>query len=106
MIVDIGIMKQIHGKYMTEKKARTPKKQPDHKDIIGRNLSVGDYVSVVVRNRLHVAKVIKLNPKMVKIRILNAATNKWYAGEHNRYPSDMALLDGEYLTMYILKTSA
>lgn len=91
---------------MIEKKERTPKKQPEHKDIIGRKLSVGDYVSVVVRNSLHVAKVIKLNPKMVKIKILNSTTNKWYSGEHNRYPSDMAILDGEYLTMYILKSSA
>ena len=76
-----------------------------HKDIIGRTLKVGDFVSVVIYNRLEVAKVIKLNPKMVKVKILNVKTNLWYTGEHNRYSKDMALLDGEYLTLYLIKTS-
>lgn len=76
-----------------------------HKDIIGRQLKVGDFVSVVIYNKLEVAKVIKLNPKMVRVKILNVKTNNWYKGEHNRYSTDMALLDGEYLTMYLIKTS-
>ena len=83
----------------------TKKPLPEHKDIIGRNLKVGDFVSVVIYNNLQVAKIVKLNPKMVKVKVLNAKTNNWYSGEHNRYPSDMALLDGEYLTMYLIKSS-
>ena len=106
MILDIGIMKTIHGKYMTDKKVKTPKKEPEHKDIIGRTINVGDFVSVVVHNSLHVAKVIKLNPKMVKVKILNAKTNNWYNGEHNKYSYDMVLIDNEYLTMYLLRSSA
>lgn len=90
---------------MTEKK-RTPKKELVHFDIIGRKIKVGDFVAVSVYNRLEVAKVIKINPKMVKIQILNANTNTWYKGEHNRYPTDMAILDNEYLTFYLIKQSA
>lgn len=91
---------------MTEKKTRVPKAAPEHKDIIGRTINVGDFVSVVISNSLRIAKVVKLNPKMVKVKILNAKTSNWYSGEHNKYSYDMALIDGEYLTMYILKTSA
>ena len=82
------------------------KQQPNHKDIIGRPINIGDFVATVIANKLHVGKVIKLNPKMVKVRLLNTKTTNWYNGEHNKYPSDMALIDGEYLTMYILKNSA
>lgn len=98
-------MIQIHGKYMTIQKKRITKPAPDHKDIIGRRLKVGDYVAVNVYNRLEVAQVTKLNPKMVRIKILNAKTNQWYTGEHNRYPVDMAILDSEYLTFYLIKNS-
>ena len=87
-------------------KKRPPKKEIEHTDIIGRKIKVGDFVAVTVYNSLSVAKVIKLNPKMVKIQLLNANTNKWYNGEHNRYPVDMAILDNEYLTFYLVKNSA
>lgn len=84
----------------------TTKKEIEHNDIIGRRINVGDFVAVTIYNSLSVAKVIKLNPKMVKIQLLNAKTNIWYNGEHNRYPTDMAILDNEYLTFYLVKNSA
>jgi len=79
------------------------KHPPEHKDIIGRTLNVGDFVSVVIYNKLQVAKIIKLTPKMVRVKMLNAHHNFWYNGEHSRYSSDMALLDGMYLTTYLIK---
>ena len=77
-----------------------------HYDVIGRPINVGDFVAVTIYNKLQIGQVIKLNPKMVKVKLLNVKTSNWYSGEHNRYPSDMALLDGEYLTFYLLKNSA
>ena len=91
-------MKTIHGKYMKETEIK-------HYDVIGRPINVGDFVAVTIYNKLQIGQVIKLNPKMVKVKLLNVKTSNWYSGEHNRYPSDMALLDGEYLTFYLLKNS-
>lgn len=84
---------------------QTTKKEITHNDIIGRKIKVSDFVAVVVYGKLSVAKVIKLTPKMVKIQILNASTNIWYNGEHNRYPDDMAILDNEFLTFYLIRSS-
>lgn len=81
------------------------KQLPEHTDIIGRKLKIGDFVATTISNQLHIAKVIKLNPKMVKVRLLNVNTTTWYNGEHNRYSVDTVLLDGEYLTLYLLKNS-
>jgi hypothetical protein len=89
-----------------EKKTRIPKPEPEHKDILGRKLTVGDFVAVTIFNDLKIAKVIKLNPKMVKVKILDVKNNNWYRGEHNRYSEDMAIVDGMHLTAYLIRESA
>jgi hypothetical protein len=89
-----------------EKKTRIPKPEPEHKDILGRKLTVGDFVAVTIFNDLKIAKVIKLNPKMVKVKVLDVRNNNWYRGEHNRYSGDMVIVDGPYISMYIIKNSA
>lgn len=79
------------------------KKEIEHTDIIGRKITVGNFVATTIKDRLQVGKVLKLTPKMVKIKLLNAHTTDGYNGQHNRYPEDMAILDSEYLTFYLVK---
>ena len=76
-----------------------------HLDIIGRWIQVGDYVAAINCGALHVAKVTKMTPKMVKVKILNAGINNWYSGEHFRYAADLAVIDGQYLTMHLIRNS-
>jgi|688.fasta_scaffold13361_24 hypothetical protein len=90
----------------TEKKTRTPKPLIEHRDILGRLLKIGDVVAVSLHNNMKIARVTKLNPKMVKVQLLNVKTSTWYTGSHNKYPEDLVIVDGPYVTMYILKTSA
>lgn len=90
----------VHGENMKQKKVI------EHRDIIGRKLNVNDYVCVCVNNTLRVAVVIKLTAKMAKIKILDAERNRWYTGEHYRYPSDLIVMgENEYLTMFLLKAN-
>lgn len=89
---------------MTTNTDVTRKKKPpiEHKDLLGQPLKVGDFVAVVHSNALHIASIIKLNPIMVKVKLYDLTRNGWYKSEFNRRPSDMILLDGEYLTLYLL----
>lgn len=67
---------------------------PAHTDILGRALTVGDYVVYPYSNTLRLGKVEKLNPKMIKIQ------SKYSI---NKYPKDTAKLEGPDLVMYLLK---
>lgn len=68
---------------------------PEHKDILGRIIKIGDHVAYPDSNRLQLGKIDKLNPKMVRVQRGN-----W---EFNKYPSDVVVLDGPDLVMYLLK---
>lgn len=68
---------------------------PEHKDILGRKLKVGDHVAYPDSNTLQLGKIDKLNPKMVRIQKGSWAVNK--------YPNDVVVLDGPDLVMYLLK---
>jgi len=72
-----------------------------HFDLLGREINVGDVVAVSTHNSLMIASVTKLNPKMVKVmRIPNKRSS-----ELNKYPSDMVVVPGADVTMYLLKNS-
>jgi hypothetical protein len=91
----------------TDKKpaAKRTKKEIIHHDIIGREIPINSFVVFSVGSELRLAKVIKLTPKMVRVRIVNAVTRTWYNGEHTRYPQDVAVLpQDEYLTLHLIKT--
>lgn len=84
--------------------ARKPKKEIIHHDIIGRPIPLNSFVAFSVGSELRLAKVIKITPKMVRVRVVNANVTSWYRGEHTRYPCDVAVLhEDEYLTMHLLK---
>ena len=71
----------------------------EHRDILGQTLAVGDCVVYPSMNSMSIGTVIKLNPKMVKVRRVGA---KRY-GESNKYPADLAKVSGAEVTMYLLK---
>jgi len=71
---------------------------PEHTDILGRPLEVGQCVAYAAGNRLYVATVVKLNPKMVKVK--QAGTK--YNSEHHKHPGDLVVLEGADVTFYLL----
>jgi hypothetical protein len=79
------------------------KPAPVHQDKLGQEIEVGACVAVAHHNSLAVAIVIKLTPKMVRIKIANITTNSWYYGHHNKYGDQMVVLEGPSVTMYLLK---
>ena len=74
------------------------KEIPEHKDILGRVLAVGDHVAYPDSNSLRLGKIDKLNQKMVRI-----TTGKEWRSTVNKYPIDTVKLDGPDLVMYLLK---
>lgn len=87
---------------MTE--ARVKKAPPEHKDKLGRLISVGDFVAYPSRNSLEFGKVMKLNNKMVGV--IPAVSKYKIYGNTNKYPVDLVRLDPSDMTWYILKNSA
>lgn len=75
-----------------------PKEIPEHKDILGRVLAVGDHVAYPDSNGLRLGKLDKLNQKMVRV-----TTGKEWRSTVNKYPIDTVKLDGPDLVMYLLK---
>lgn len=74
------------------------KEIPEHKDKLGRTISIGDFVAYPQSNSLYVGKITKLNPKMVKVLALPRA--KW---DHNKYPDDVVKLEATDMTWFMLK---
>jgi hypothetical protein len=72
---------------------------PVHCDILGRLINVGDCVAMPMSNSLQIAKVTKLNPKMVQVSRIGSR----YHSTTNKYPNDLVILDSQDVTMYILK---
>jgi hypothetical protein len=75
-----------------------PKQIPEHKDILGRVLAVGDYVAYAESNAMRLGRIDKLNPKMVRV-----TTGRGWNPNINKYPIDTVKLDGPDLVMYLLK---
>ena len=69
-----------------------------HYDKLGTELVPGDYIHAPNGNRNSViAQVIKLNPKMLTIKVIGARRTT------NAYPSETVKLDTNLVTMYILR---
>ena len=76
---------------------------PEHYDKLGRLLSEGDCVAFPSSNTLCIGTITKVNPKMLKVKQLGS-TGYWARGT-NKYPSDLVKLEGEDVTMYLLKNA-
>ena len=83
---------------MSEKKEKAP---IEHRDKLGRLLKVGDCVAYPGSNTLFIGTIKKLNPKM--LGVARVGKNNW--GPSNKYPSDVVLLDGPEVAMYLLRES-
>jgi len=72
---------------------------PEHQDILGQPLGIGDAVVFPSSNTMYVGTITKLNPKMVKVKRVGTK----YSWEQNKYPTDLAKVSGAEVTMYLLK---
>ena len=79
------------------------KPAPEHKDKLGRDISVGDFVAYPTHNSLEFGKVMKLNNKMVGV--LPAIQKYRHSKNTNKYPADLVRLDAKDMTWYILRNS-
>lgn len=71
---------------------------PEHRDILGQLLALGDCVVFPSSNSMYVGTITKFNPKMVKVKRVGTK----YSWEQNKYPSDLAKVSGPEVTMYLL----
>lgn len=84
----------------------TKKEIPVHLDILGRPVEVGDFVAVSRSNKLEVSQIIKLMPKMIKVKIVGKSKSWSWKGEENVYSSEAVKIEGPDLTVYLLKQGA
>ena len=74
-----------------------------HSDRLGRDITIDCIVAYSSGNMLEIGKVTKLNPKMVKV--IPIGPRGWRDSETNKYPSEMVVLEGADVTMYLLKAN-
>ena len=78
------------------------KKTTEHEDILGQPITDGCYVAASHRNNMYVCKVIKVNPKMLRILDVKSKHESdqdgWLV-----YPSETVKLSGEDAIAFILK---
>ena len=77
------------------------KEEIRHQDLFGQELEIDDCVVYPVSNTMHVGKIIKLNPKMVKVQRVG---NKGWRSEVNKYPTEVVKVQGTEVKMYLLKS--
>lgn len=77
----------------------TQKEIPQHRDLLGNMIKVGDCVAYPQSNTLQIAIVSKLNPKMVQIKRVGLR----FDYTQNKYSKDLVVLDSQAVTMYLLK---
>lgn len=77
---------------------------PEHKDKLGRLISIGDFVAYPSHNSLGFGKVVKLNNKMVGV--VPAVSKRPVYKNTNKYPDDLVRLEASDMTWYILKNSS
>lgn len=74
---------------------------PEHRDLLGQPLALGDCVVFPSHNTMYVGTVVKLNPKMIKIKRVGSRST-W---QQNKYPQDLVRVQGAEVTMYLLKNN-
>jgi len=78
--------------------------QPEHKDIIGRKIGIGDFVAFPQDKTLYVGRIIKLNKHM--LRLQRITQSKFLADEVNKYSKDCVLLPSRDMDFYILRVAS
>ena len=72
-----------------------------HKDILGKDITVGSHVAAPHHNTMVLARVLALTPKMVKLEKLNTVSFR----EIKKYAWECVLLEPNDVTYYILRNS-
>jgi len=83
-----------------QKPKRSPKSvEPTelHKDLLDREFKVGQYVAVS-DSGLYIARVTRFTAKMVEVEKINSK----YRSKRLKYASDMVILDGPDVFMWVL----
>ena len=75
-----------------------------HKDKLGQEISAGDCVVWPNYNSLENGLVVKINPKMVKVKRIEPP-KRWESTTWNKYPKDIVKLEGPLVSLYIIKNS-
>lgn len=90
---------------------------PKHKDIVGREINVGDVVVVPQWKTVAIGVVLKINPKMITVNVLPngdhqpTINTQWKVGkplhgDKRLYPHGVLVVDStDYVTMFVLKNS-
>lgn len=73
--------------------------EPEHRDILGTIVKVGDIVAYPDHNRLKIGVVKKLNPKMLNV----VSIGRKYTDR--KYSSEVLVVDDPKITLYVLKNS-
>ena len=79
---------------------------PEHKDYLGRELEVGDCVVYSVRNLFQLGRIVKFGEKQIRVVGYDYARKNWRTGEARgdlKYPTHCLKVDGEEVTLYLLK---
>jgi hypothetical protein len=80
----------------------TAKVPVEHKDKLGRLLEVGDCVAYPSSNSLEIGTIKKITPKMTLVCRVGSTRYRGNSGTR-KYSSDLVLLEGPLVTMYLLK---
>lgn len=75
------------------------------RDKLNQIINIGDCVVYSLHNSLDIGLVVKINPKMVKIKKIEPP-RKWHSLTYNRYPYDIVKIEGPIVSMFILKKSS
>lgn len=75
------------------------KEAPVHKDVLGRDIRIGDCVAVSSYNSLAICKVTNLTPKMVRVHLINA---KRASNGRLKRPEEMVVVPGEDVFVHVL----
>jgi hypothetical protein len=73
----------------------------EHKDLLGREVKIDDYVGFCHHNSMYVGKVIKITPKQV--RVVPLLTRYRQDDGFLKYTNQCVLIGGPELTYLILK---
>ena len=93
------------------KQIMSTKQEIVHTDKLGNPLNVGDFVAYPHNSILKIGQIIKLNPKMVKVKsvIKKKSKRPWLDNREdsgtNKYPTDCIVVRGELVTLYVLKNT-
>lgn len=75
-------------------------KTPKHKDIVGREINVGDVVVVPQWKTVAIGVVLKINPKMITVNVLPMVTTNQLSTHNGRWVSHYMVTKGYTHTEY------